>query len=219
MKKIIAVILSILMCASLATPALALDLGGLLGGGSSEGEGGGFNIGELLESPIVESLLTNEGIMDVTGIIIQLIGTMNQENLEAMGKEQVENMLQAMVEELGWQLSAITGNKDLIITYDPLKVMGNLFNVDLEELTTKEPEEDEDDENKNPDELVISTGDVDGDGRVSAADARLILRRAAKMIEFTMQQDALADVDNDGKVTAMDARIVLRAVANKETLG
>lgn len=217
MKKILAVILSIVMCVSLATPALALDLGGLLGG-SSEGEGG-INIGDLLESPIVESLLTNEGIMDVTGIIIQLIGTMNQENLEAMGKEQVENMLQAMVEELGWQLSAITGNKDLIITYDPLKVMGNLFNVDLEELTTKEPEEDEDDENKNPDELVISTGDVDGDGRVSAADARLILRRAAKMIEFTMQQDALADVDNDGKVTAMDARIVLRAVANKETLG
>ena len=33
MKKILAFILSILMCVSLATPALALDLGGLLGGG------------------------------------------------------------------------------------------------------------------------------------------------------------------------------------------
>lgn len=217
MKKILAFILSILMCVSLATPALALDLGGLLGG-SSEGEGGGINIGDLLESPIVESLLTNEGIMDVTGIVIQLIGTMNQENLEAMGKEQVENMLQTMVEELGWQLSAITGNKDLVLTYDPVKVMGNLFNMDLEELTTKEPEEDEEEENQHPDELVIGMGDVDGDGRVTAADARLILRRAAQIVEFTMQQEANADVDKDGKITAMDARFVLRVAAGLETL-
>ena len=216
MKKILAVILSILMCVSLATPALALDLGGLLGG-SSEGEGGGINIGDLLESPIVESLLTNEGIMDVTGIIIQLIGTMNQENLQAMGKEKVEEMIQSMIEELGWQLSAITGNKDLVLTYDPVKVMGNLFNVDLEELTTKDPEENED--SNHPDELVIGLGDVDGDGKLTAADARLTLRAAAQMIELTMQQEANADVDKDGKITAMDARLILRAVTGMETLG
>lgn len=215
MKKILAVILSIVMCVSLATPALALDLGGLLGG-SSEGEGG-INIGDLLESPIVESLLTNEGIMDVTGIIIQLIGTMNQENLQAMGKEKVEEMIQSMIEELGWQLSTLTGNKDLVLTYDPVKVMGNLFNVDLEELTTKEPEENE--ESNHPDELVIGLGDVDGDGKLTSADARLTLRAAAQIIELTMQQEANADVDKDGKITAMDARLILRAVTGIETLG
>ena len=215
MKKILAVILSIVMCVSLATPALALDLGGLLGG-SSEGEGG-INIGDLLESPIVESLLTNEGIMDVTGIIIQLIGTMNQENLQAMGKEKVEEMIQSMIEELGWQLSTLTGNKDLVLTYDPVKVMGNLFNVDLEELTTKEPEENE--ESNHPDELVIGIGDVDGDGKLTSADARLTLRAAAQIIELTMQQEANADVDKDGKITAMDARLILRAVTGIETLG
>ncbi len=215
MKKIIALILSVILCVSLMTPAFALDLGGLLGGGSSEEGGeGGFNIGALLESPIVESILSNEGIMDVTGIVIQLIGTMNKENLEAMTKEQAEKMLQTLVEELGWQLSTITGNKDLIITYDPLKVMGNLFDFDEEALTQKNPDE----EPEHPDEMEIGMGDVDGDGRVTAADARLILRRAAQVIEFTMEQDELADVDKDGNVTAMDARIVLRVSAGLETL-
>lgn len=216
MKKIIALILSVVLCVSFMIPAFALDLGGLLGGGSSEeGEGSGeFDIGALLNSDIVQSLLSNEGVMDVTAIVLQLVSTMNKENLEAMGKEQVEKMLQTMVDELGWQLSTITGNKDLIITYDPLEVMGNLFDLDTEELTTKDPE----DEPEHPDEMVIGMGDVDGDGKISAADARLILRRAAQLVEFTMEQDALADVDNDGKVTAMDARIVLRVSAELETL-
>ncbi len=219
MKKIIALVLSMLLCVSMMVPAVALDLGGLLGGGSSEdgGEGGGIDIGTILNSDIVQSLLANEGVMDVTAIVLQIVGMMNQETLEEMGKEQVENMLQTMIDELGWQLSAITGNKDLIITYDPLKVMGNLFNFDEEQLTQKDDEE-EDEESDHPDELVIGMGDVDGDGRVTASDARLILRAAAQLVTLTMEQEALADVDNDGEVTALDARIVLRVAAELETL-
>lgn len=216
MKKIIALVLSMLLCVSMMVPAMALDLGGLLGGGSSEeGEGGGIDIGTILNSDIVQSLLANEGVMDVTAIVLQIVGMMNQETLEEMGKEQFENMVQTLIEELGWQLSAITGNKDLIITYDPLKVAGNLFDFDEEQLTQKD---DEDEESDHPDELVIGMGDVDGDGKVSASDARLILRAAAQLVTLTMEQEALADVDNDGAVTALDARIVLRVAAELETL-
>lgn len=217
MKKIIALVLSMLLCVSMMVPAMALDLGGLLGGGSSEdgGEGGGIDIGTILNSDIVQSLLANEGVMDVTAIVLQIVGMMNQETLEEMGKEQFENMVQTLIEELGWQLSAITGNKDLIITYDPLKVAGNLFDFDEEQLTQKD---DDDEESDHPDELVIGMGDVDGDGKVSASDARLILRAAAQLVTLTMEQEALADVDNDGAVTALDARIVLRVAAELETL-
>ena len=213
MKKIIALVLSMILCVSMTVPAVALDLGGLLGGGSSE-EGGSLDIGTILNSDIVQSLLSNEGIMDVTAIVLQIVATMNEETLTEMGKEQVENMLQTIVEELGWQLSTITGNKDLVITYDPLKVMGNLFDLDEEQLTQKDPE----DEPQHPDELVIGLGDVDGDGRVTAADARLILRAAAQLVTLTMEQAANADVDKDGKITAADARIVLRVSAELETL-
>lgn len=213
MKKIIALVLSMILCVSMTVPAVALDLGGLLGGGSSE-EGGSLDIGTILNSDIVQSLLSNEGIMDVTAIVLQIVATMNEETLTEMGKEQVENMLQTIVEELGWQLSTITGNKDLVITYDPLKVMGNLFDFDEEQLTQKDPE----DEPQHPDELVIGLGDVDGDGRVTAADARLILRAAAQLVTLTMEQAANADVDKDGKITAADARIVLRVSAELETL-
>ena len=215
MKKIIALVLSMILCVSMTVPAFALDLGGLLGGGSSE-EGGSLDIGTILNSDIVQSLLSNEGIMDVTAIVLQIVATMNEETLTEMGKEQVENMLQTIVEELGWQLSTITGNKDLVITYDPLKVMGNLFDFDEEQLTQKDEEEDEDSDH--PDELVIGLGDVDGDGRVTASDARLILRAAAQLVTLTMEQEANADVDNDGVVTALDARIVLRVSAELETL-
>ena len=53
-------------------------------------------------------------------------------------------------------------------------------------------------------------GDVDSDGRISAKDARTILRHAAKL---EMLDDSLlptADVNGDDKVTAADARLVLR---------
>ncbi len=63
---------------------------------------------------------------------------------------------------------------------------------------------------------VSVTGDVDGDGMVAAADARLILRAAAEMENFSNAQEIAADTDNDGKITAADARKTLRVSANIE---
>ena len=198
-KKIIALIMSIVLCFSLAVPAFAED-----------DAFGSIDITTLLNSEIVQQLLTSDGIIDLTAMIMNLMDTMNPENLKAMGKEKVEQSIASVIETVGDYLSLLTGNKDLVFTYDPLKVFGNLFDLDTESLTTQNPE----DTTAHPDEMVIGLGDVDGDGKVTAADARQILRRAAQLITFTMEQDALADIDKDGRVTATDARIVLRYCAN-----
>ncbi len=58
-----------------------------------------------------------------------------------------------------------------------------------------------------------ATGDVNFDGKITAADARLILRAAAYLELFTDTQKAVADIDGDTRITASDARTVLRISA------
>ena len=61
-------------------------------------------------------------------------------------------------------------------------------------------------------------GDVDGNGKITASDARLILRASAKLDSISAQQEAIADVNGDSKITAADARKVLRMSARLESL-
>ena len=55
-------------------------------------------------------------------------------------------------------------------------------------------------------------GDVDNDGEISAADARLALRGSVKLVkmEKDTQEFLSADADKDGTVTSSDARLILR---------
>lgn len=63
--------------------------------------------------------------------------------------------------------------------------------------------------------ISLVEGDVDGDGLVTAADARKILRISSGLEKAPQGQSALnADVNNDGKYTAADAREALRKSAN-----
>ena len=59
-------------------------------------------------------------------------------------------------------------------------------------------------------------GDVNMDGKINSADARLALRAAAKVETLTETQTLLADVSDDGKVKAADARTILRIAAKLE---
>lgn len=63
---------------------------------------------------------------------------------------------------------------------------------------------------------VSVTGDIDSDGKVTAADARLVLRCAADLAKLDGAYFVAADVNQDGKVTASDARKTLRVAANIE---
>lgn len=61
-------------------------------------------------------------------------------------------------------------------------------------------------------------GDVDGNGKITAMDARTVLRAAAKIETLPEKYVVAADVNFDGKVTAMDARMILRASSRVEPL-
>ena len=61
------------------------------------------------------------------------------------------------------------------------------------------------------------TGDVDGDGRITAADARLCLRVSAQLEEIEYAQSVSADIDGNGKITSADARKILRFSASLDT--
>ncbi len=61
--------------------------------------------------------------------------------------------------------------------------------------------------------LSTLMGDVNGDGRVSAIDARWALQCAAQSRELDEHYFKLADINGDGKITTIDARKILQLAA------
>lgn len=61
-------------------------------------------------------------------------------------------------------------------------------------------------------------GDVDGDGSVTAADARLALRASVNLEHYELgsREFIAADYDRDGTITAGDARMILRTAVDLE---
>ena len=80
------------------------------------------------------------------------------------------------------------------------------------------PVPDETEESSSPDATEIGPvpeyipGDTDGDGEITAADARLALRQAIDLEQYERgsREFLSADADGDGEVTASDARSILR---------
>jgi len=65
----------------------------------------------------------------------------------------------------------------------------------------------------------IKLGDVDFDGKISSADARLALRRAVGLEEsLAAAQLFAADTDSDSKILSSDARAILRAAVGLEKI-
>lgn len=61
--------------------------------------------------------------------------------------------------------------------------------------------------------FAAKLGDVNEDGKVSAADALCVLQAAAGTRTLTASQKQKADYNKDGKVSAIDARKILQVVA------
>lgn len=65
---------------------------------------------------------------------------------------------------------------------------------------------------------VYSKGDLSGDGKILANDARLALRIAAKLDLCTEKQLSAGDIDKNGKIDASDARKILRFAASLDII-
>ena len=63
------------------------------------------------------------------------------------------------------------------------------------------------------------SGDVDGNGSVTSADARSALRRAVDLETYApgSQQFIACDVDKSGEVNSADARVILRIAVDLES--
>jgi GH25 family lysozyme M1 (1,4-beta-N-acetylmuramidase) len=64
--------------------------------------------------------------------------------------------------------------------------------------------------------ISFEKGDVNGDGKVTAADARRVLRAASQLEILSETEKYLADVNYDGRITAADARKILQKSAGTE---
>ena len=67
-------------------------------------------------------------------------------------------------------------------------------------------------------ETVIVKGDNDGDGKITAADARNALRAAVGLDSPNEWQTNASLVGENDKITAAEARLILRAAVGLETL-
>lgn len=65
-----------------------------------------------------------------------------------------------------------------------------------------------------PVDTEYTSGDLNGDGKVLANDARLALRASARLETIDERQTKAADVDGEPGVTAKDARLILRYSAS-----
>ena len=68
-------------------------------------------------------------------------------------------------------------------------------------------------EDSSADAEVYRLGDVNFDGKITAADARLALRFAARLDKPTAEQFIVANVIVNEKIEASDARLILRVSA------
>ncbi len=94
--------------------------------------------------------------------------------------------------------------------FDALTPLQKALVMGLEKL-----EKAEEDLAKLPDDGTVR-GDVDGDGKTSAADALEVLKSVVGKVQLTDQQKAVADLDGDGNISATDALVILRIVVGKE---
>ena len=57
-------------------------------------------------------------------------------------------------------------------------------------------------------------GDVDGDGKITSADALNVLQAVTNIIDLTDEQKKRADLDGDGEITSTDALYILQMIVS-----
>ena len=65
--------------------------------------------------------------------------------------------------------------------------------------------------------FAAGLGDVDGNGKITSADARIALQACARIIPLDREHSLRADVDGNDRINSSDARFILRIAARLET--
>ena len=65
---------------------------------------------------------------------------------------------------------------------------------------------------------ALTSGDIDGNGKITATDARKVLRASVNLETLTAEEEKAGDVDGKPGISAADARLILRAAVGLETL-
>jgi len=65
-------------------------------------------------------------------------------------------------------------------------------------------------------DIPVLYGDVNLDGKITAADATMVLRYIVGLEELSDIQKRAADVTADGEITAADATMILRYIVGLE---
>ena len=218
--KVMSVLLSIIMLASFATCAFAEDsqdnaitsavisaLQGVFGEDADLSA-----VEEILNSEItaelIEGAMAADGMVDLTQIVINIIATFNKDDLIAYGTESVIELEQQIINTISGVITQIYNNRNLIIKFDQ-----TVFFDWLGMQNDKNWKNPDGPEILDPDYEVYYM-DVNGDGKVTAEDARMILRYSARLEEFDRDQRRRADANADGTVNAADARLALRFSAH-----
>ncbi len=87
-----------------------------------------------------------------------------------------------------------------------------------EAVTEKEPEKATEPETEPFVFDEAKMGDIDKDGKVTSADARILLRCAVKLEKLSDELKIYGDFDKDGKITAADARTALRIAVKLDSV-
>ena len=64
----------------------------------------------------------------------------------------------------------------------------------------------------------VTYGDLNGDGRIRAQEARQVLQASSGSAELTALQIIAADLNGDGRIRAQEARTLLQASSGSATL-
>ncbi len=85
--------------------------------------------------------------------------------------------------------------------------------------TAQEPAEEQTKESsEGTDGIMVLLGDVNGNEKLDADDAREILRACVGLILIEAENLPVADIDSDGVITASDARLALRTAVSLEEI-
>ena len=235
-KKLIALFLAVVMTFGLTVGVSGAGIDDIMGQ-LSENE----TIAKLMENEdfmdIVSAIITSDGVLDITAMVLDLVAKMDKEAIKEGAKDQVITTATSVLNALDEIINMYRGNAEIIMPR-PIDILNTLFGSndtqDIELVTHNNPNNPgREDGPTQPRETttrrplepttepkpLIHIGDIDGDGRITAYDARLVLRASAKLEKLTKDQALRADVDGDGKITAADARKILRVSAGLEKFG